>query len=50
MVTGGWIRMDEETAEALVALGAQHVTLEGAGHRVHDDFRASEVLAQHWAG
>ncbi len=50
VVTGGWSRLYEDTAEALVALGAQHVTLEGAGHRVQDDARASGVLAQHWAG
>ncbi|MCM0638868.1 FAD-dependent monooxygenase [Cellulomonas wangsupingiae] len=50
VVTGGSSRMYEETAEALVALGAQHVALEGAGHRVQDDPRAPEVLTQHWAG
>ncbi|UZN02695.1 alpha/beta fold hydrolase [Cellulomonas sp. S1-8] len=48
VVTGGWSRLYEETAEALVALGAQHVTLEGTGHRVQDDPRASQVLRQHW--
>lgn len=49
VVTGGWSRIYEETAEALAVLGAQHVTLEGAGHRVQDDPRASPVLRQHWA-
>src|SRR5690606_14497517 len=48
VVTGGWSRLYEETAGALVALGAQHVTLEGTGHRVQDDPRACQVLRQHW--
>lgn len=48
VVTSGWSRMYEETAEALVALGARHVTLEGAGHRVQDDPRTSRALREHW--
>ncbi|MBO3087798.1 alpha/beta hydrolase [Cellulomonas dongxiuzhuiae] len=50
VVTGGGSRIYEETAGALVALGAQHVTLEGAGHRVQDHPRATQVLRQHWIG
>jgi len=50
VVTGGWSPLYEETAEALVALGARHVTLEGVGHRVQDHARACDVLRQHWAG
>lgn len=49
-MTGGWSPLYEETAEALVALGASHVTLGGAGHRVQDHPRASDVLRQHRAG
>ncbi|MBO0925145.1 alpha/beta hydrolase [Cellulomonas sp. zg-ZUI199] len=50
VVTGGWSRLYEETAAALVALGAQHLVLDGAGHRVQDDPRSSAALREHWAG
>jgi pimeloyl-ACP methyl ester carboxylesterase len=49
VVTGGWSRLYEETAAALVALGARHLTLDGAGHRLQDDARASPALREHWA-
>lgn len=48
VVTGGWSPIYEQTAEALVAQGARHVTLEGRGHRVQDDPRALDVLRDHW--
>ena len=50
VVTGGGSHIYEETAAALVGLGARHVTFDGAGHRVQDDPRAPQVLAKHWAG
>ncbi|MCC2322311.1 alpha/beta fold hydrolase [Cellulomonas xiejunii] len=48
VVTGGWSPLYEQTAAALVARGARHVTLEGHGHRVQDDPQALDVLRDHW--
>lgn len=48
VVTGGWSPLYDETAEALVALGARHVALDGAGHRIQDDPRVDALLRQHW--
>lgn len=50
VVTGGWSPLYDETAEALVALGARHVALDGAGHRLQDDPRVDPLLRQHWLG
>ncbi len=50
VLTGGRDPLFEETAQSLVSLGAQHVTLDGVGHRVQDDARATPLLRQHWAG
>lgn len=50
LITGRWSPLYEQTARSLVALGARHVTLDGAaGHRVQDDARATQVLRDHWA-
>lgn len=49
VVTGGSDPLYEETATALVALGAQHLTLDGAGHRVQDAPQATALLLAHWA-
>lgn len=49
VVTGGSDPLYEETATALVAVGAQHLTLDGAGHRVQDAPHATAVLLAHWA-
>lgn len=49
VVTGRWSPLYEHTAQALVARGARHVTLEGHGHRVQDDPRALDVLREHWS-
>jgi pimeloyl-ACP methyl ester carboxylesterase len=49
VVTGGWSPLYEETAKSLVASGARHLTLEGAGHRVQDDPRATQLLRNHWS-
>jgi len=48
VVTSGWSPLYEETATSLVALGARHLTLEGAGHRVQDDPRVLPALREHW--
>lgn len=48
VVTAGWSPLYEQTATSLVALGARHVTLEGAGHRVQDDPRVTAALQEHW--
>lgn len=48
VITGGWSPLYEETAQSLVAFGARHLTLEGAGHRVQDDPRTTHVLREHW--
>jgi pimeloyl-ACP methyl ester carboxylesterase len=37
-----------ETAESLVGLGAAHLTVDGAGHRVQDDPRTTGLLREHW--
>jgi len=50
VVTGGWSPLYEETAEAPVGAGARHVTVAGAGHRVQDAARATEILREHWRG
>ncbi|MEU2199713.1 alpha/beta hydrolase [Isoptericola sp. NPDC019482] len=50
VVTGGSSALYEQTAEALVGAGARHVVLAGAGHRVQDVARATEVLREHWRG
>ncbi len=50
VATGGWSPLYEETAAALVALGARHVTLDGAGHRVQDDPRVLPTLREHRDG
>lgn len=50
VVTSGWSSLYEQTAAALVALGARHLTVEGAGHRVQDDPRTLPALRAHWAG
>jgi hypothetical protein len=48
VVTGGWSPLYKETAASMVGLGARHVTLDGAGHRVQDDPRLTELLRSHW--
>lgn len=50
VVTAGGSPLYEQTAASLVALGARHLTLEGAGHRVQDDVRVTAALREHWAG
>lgn len=50
VVTGGRRPLYEQTAGAMVLLGARHVILEGAGHNVQDDPRVSAVLQEHWVG
>lgn len=50
VVTGGWSALYDETAEALVALGATAVELPGAGHGVHRDPRVLPVLEASWSG
>ena len=50
VVTGGWSPLYDETAEALVALGATAVELPGAGHGVHRDPRILPLLDDLWAG
>lgn len=49
IITGGWSPLYEETAEALVASGARHLTLAGAGHRIQDDPRTTQMLRKHWS-
>jgi pimeloyl-ACP methyl ester carboxylesterase len=48
VVTGGWSPLYDQTAEALVALGAERVELPGAGHGAHKDSRANTVLCEFW--
>jgi len=48
VVTGGSDPLYEETATALVAVGAQHLILEGSGHRVQDHPQCTRVLREHW--
>jgi len=48
VVTGGSNPLYEETARALVAAGAQHLTLEGAGHRVQDHPQCTRAVREHW--
>jgi pimeloyl-ACP methyl ester carboxylesterase len=50
VVTGGARELYEETAAALVGLGATHRTLDGAPHRVQDDPRAVGLLRDVWRG
>lgn len=50
VVTGAWNEMYEQVAAALVALGAEHATLSGNGHRVQDAPEANELLRQFWQG
>jgi pimeloyl-ACP methyl ester carboxylesterase len=48
VVTGGSDQLYEETATALVAVGAQHVVLDGFGHRVQDHPQCTRVVREHW--
>ena len=48
VITAGWSPLYDETAASLVDLGAKHLTLEGAGHRVQDDPRVMPALSEHW--
>ena len=48
VVTGGVRPLYEETAMSLVDAGARHLVLEGAGHRIQDDRRTTQVLRAHW--
>jgi pimeloyl-ACP methyl ester carboxylesterase len=48
VVTGAWNEMYEQIADALVSLGADHVTLSGNGHRVQDAPEANDLLRQFW--
>ncbi|CUR61201.1 conserved hypothetical protein [metagenome] len=48
VVTGRWSPLYDETAEALVALGATAVELPGAGHGVHRDPRILALLEDLW--
>lgn len=49
VITGGGSSLYEETAQALVALGARHQVLEGAGHRVQDAPGTTDMLRCVWA-
>ena len=49
IITAGWSPLYDETASALVAAGAQHLVLEGAGHRVQDHPQCTHALREHWA-
>ena len=46
VVTGGARPLFEQTAEALVRLGASHLVLPGAGHRVQDDPAFDAAVAE----
>lgn len=48
VITGAWSQLYEETAQALAGHGAEHLTIEGAGHRIQDAAEASEILRSHW--
>lgn len=48
VVTGGSGPLYDQTAKALVSLGAEHVELPGAGHGVHKDPRSDAVLRAFW--
>ena len=48
VVTGGCSDLYDQTARALVALGATHVELPGAGHSAHKDTRSTELLRGFW--
>ena len=48
VVTGAARALYEETAAALVALGAVHRTVPGAGHRLQDDPRTPALLRDLW--
>jgi pimeloyl-ACP methyl ester carboxylesterase len=48
VVTGGSDPLYEETATALVAVGARHLTIEGFGHRVQDHPECTRVVRAHW--
>lgn len=50
VITSGSDPLYSETAQALASLGARHVTLEGAGHRVQDDPRVMSTMRDHWRG
>lgn len=50
VVTGGWLPLYEQTAEALREAGARHEVLEGHGHRPQDHPRANAVVLDFHAG
>ncbi len=50
VLTGGARPLYDETAAALVALGARHRMVGGAGHRVQDDPRTTGILRGLWRG
>ncbi|MCD6640501.1 MAG: hypothetical protein LT071_11390 [Nocardioides sp.] len=50
VVTGDWSALYDQTAQALVALGAAHAELPGAGHAAHKDPRATALLRRFWSG
>lgn len=47
VVTAAWNELYEEVAFALADLGAQHVVLEGHGHRPQDHPDANTVIDKH---
>ena len=49
VITGGRSPLYEQTASALVAAGAHHLVLEGAGHRVQEHPQCTHALRAHWA-
>lgn len=44
VVTGGWNQVYDDIATALRLRGAQHLALDGSGHRPQDDPRATAAI------
>ncbi|WP_298457649.1 alpha/beta fold hydrolase [uncultured Cellulomonas sp.] len=49
VITGGWLPLYEQTAEALKESGARHEVLEGHGHRPQDHPEANAVIRNFYA-
>lgn len=49
VITGGETPLYEEVAGRLVELGAEHITVEGFGHRPQDSQEANPILRALWA-
>jgi hypothetical protein len=50
VLTGGWNALYDEVAHSLAAAGAEHLVLDGFGHRPQDHPAACDAMAAHWDG